>query len=197
MLLINPPIAIAAASSPTRVVDRPPHARPSASFDLAGALTLTIGQMVLVYGVVEGGPDGLGLVRGARPDRRRRRCCSSLFGVIETRFASAPLIPFKELTQAAARRQQDRAAVQRRAVPDVVPQLALPAAGARPLAASHRADLPADGADDRGRRLARRASSSSRFGVRAGARRRADDDDRRDAAASRGSARAAARSSTS
>ncbi len=67
-------------------------------FDLAGALTLTIGQMVLVFGVVEGGLkgwssfDALGpIVLGV--------ALLALFGLIETRFASEPLIPFKELTR--------------------------------------------------------------------------------------------------
>src|SRR6476660_6447860 len=52
VLLINPPIAIATALIAYRVVsDRGPR-QSERSFDLAGALTLTAGQIVLVYGVV-------------------------------------------------------------------------------------------------------------------------------------------------
>ena len=74
----------------------PPRA--GRSFDLAGALTLTIGQMVLVFGVVEAGLKGwdtfaaLGPIIGGV-------LILAVFGVIETRFASEPLIPFKELTK--------------------------------------------------------------------------------------------------
>jgi EmrB/QacA subfamily drug resistance transporter len=98
VLLINPPIAIAAAVVGWAVVAERKRAKPGDSFDLAGALTLTIGQMVLVFGVVEGGLkgwtafDALGpIILGA--------ALLVLFGVIETRFASHPLIPFKQLTK--------------------------------------------------------------------------------------------------
>jgi len=98
VLLINPPFAAAAAIVAYRVVIERRRVRAQESFDLAGALLLTIGQMVLVYGVVEAGLAGwhafaalgpiiLGIVLLA------------VFGVVETRVASSPLIPFKELTQ--------------------------------------------------------------------------------------------------
>ncbi len=98
VLLINPPIALATALVAYAVVAERRRVRDGASFDLAGALTLTIGQMVLVYGVVEAGLKGwdtfaalgpiiLGLV------------LLGVFDTIERRFASAPLIPFKELTK--------------------------------------------------------------------------------------------------
>ena len=96
VLLINPPIAIAAGLVAHRVVHERRRAR-EGSFDLAGALTLTIGQMVLVYGVVEAGLAGwssaaaLGPILGGV-------ALLAVFGVIEARLASAPLIPFKELT---------------------------------------------------------------------------------------------------
>src|SRR5436190_1822123 len=95
VLLINPPIALAAAAVAFVVVRERRRAR-AGSFDLAGALTLTIGQMVLVYGVVEAGLKGwstfaaLGPIIGGI-------ALLALFGVVESR-ASAPLIPFKELT---------------------------------------------------------------------------------------------------
>jgi len=97
VLLINPPIAVAAAIVAYAVVSERRRA-PRRSFDLAGALTLTIGQMVLVYGVVEAGlagwdtPTALGPIFGGI-------FLLAVFGVIEARLASEPLIPFKELTR--------------------------------------------------------------------------------------------------
>jgi EmrB/QacA subfamily drug resistance transporter len=101
VLLINPPIGIAAALVAWAVVSehrRGSGSHPPRSFDLAGALTLTIGQMVLVYGVVEAGlagwdtPQALGpIVAGI--------ALLAVFAMIETRVASEPLIPFKELTK--------------------------------------------------------------------------------------------------
>src|SRR5437764_1736690 len=95
ILLINPPIAAATALVAWRVVrDRP---RETPGFDLAGALTLTIGSMVLVYGVVQSGivswhaASALGPILGGL-------ALLAAFTVIELRFASAPLVPFKELT---------------------------------------------------------------------------------------------------
>ena len=97
VLLINPPIGVAGALIAWAVVRERVRA-PDSSFDLAGALTLTIGQMVLVYGVVEAGLQGwssaaaLGPIVGGI-------ALLAVFGVIEARVASAPLIPFKELTK--------------------------------------------------------------------------------------------------
>jgi EmrB/QacA subfamily drug resistance transporter len=97
VLLINPPIGIAAALVAYAVVSERRRA-PNRSFDIAGALTLTVGQMVLVYGVVEAGLAGwdtaaaLGPIIGGI-------ALLAVFVVIETRFASEPLIPFKELTK--------------------------------------------------------------------------------------------------
>jgi EmrB/QacA subfamily drug resistance transporter len=97
VLLINPPIAIAAALVAIWVV-RERRSERRANFDAAGALTLTIGQMVLVYGVVEAGlagwssPKALGPIVGGI-------ALLIVFGLIEARWASAPLIPFKELTK--------------------------------------------------------------------------------------------------
>jgi EmrB/QacA subfamily drug resistance transporter len=97
VLLINPPIGIAAALVAWKVVTDRKRAEGPRSFDLGGALTLTIGQMVLVYGVVEAGLRGwhaglaLGPIVGGL-------VLLALFCVIETR-ATAPLVPFKELTK--------------------------------------------------------------------------------------------------
>jgi EmrB/QacA subfamily drug resistance transporter len=98
ILLINPPIGVAAALVAYRVVSDRRRAQDGRGFDLAGALTLTLGQMVLVYGVVEAGlrswhsPTAYGPIIGGL-------VLLVLFGVIETRFADDPLIPFKELTK--------------------------------------------------------------------------------------------------
>ena len=98
VLLINPPIAIAAALVAYAVVSERRGARDGASFDLAGALTLTVGQMVLVYGVVEAGLKGWDTFAALGPIALGA-VLLGCFGVIETRVASAPLIPFKELTK--------------------------------------------------------------------------------------------------
>ncbi len=98
ILLINPPIAIAAALVAYAVVSERRRAQDGASFDLAGALTLTVGQMVLVYGVVEAGLKGWGTFAALGPIVLGLALLG-VFGVIEARVASAPLIPFKELTK--------------------------------------------------------------------------------------------------
>ena len=98
VLLINPPIALATALVAYAVVAERRKERDGASFDLAGALTLTIGQMVLVYGVVEAGLKGWDTFAALGPIALGA-ILLAMFGVIETRVASAPLIPFKELTK--------------------------------------------------------------------------------------------------
>ena len=97
VLLINPPIALAAALVAYRVTaDRRRAHGPG--FDVAGAVTLTAGQMVLVYGVVKAGLEGwqaaaaLGPILGGI-------ALLVVFGVIEARFADAPLVPFRQLTK--------------------------------------------------------------------------------------------------
>jgi EmrB/QacA subfamily drug resistance transporter len=97
VLLINPPIAVAATLVAYAVVRERRRAQ-GASFDLAGALTLTIGQMVLVYGVVEAGLKGWGTFAALGPIVLGLILLAA-FGAIETRIAAAPLIPFKELTK--------------------------------------------------------------------------------------------------
>jgi EmrB/QacA subfamily drug resistance transporter len=101
VLLINPPIAIVAALVAYAVVAERHRRGPdeeAAPFDLAGALTLTIGQMVLVYGVVEAGLKGWATFAALGPIALGV-VLLGCFGVIESRLASAPLVPFKELTR--------------------------------------------------------------------------------------------------
>ncbi|MFL5830839.1 MAG: MFS transporter [Solirubrobacteraceae bacterium] len=98
ILLINPPIAIAAALVAYRVVADRRRASEKQSFDLAGALTLTGGQIVLVYGVVKAGVNGWGSAEALGPIIGGLAVLA-LFVVIETRVASAPLVPFKALTR--------------------------------------------------------------------------------------------------
>jgi EmrB/QacA subfamily drug resistance transporter len=96
VLLINPPIGIVAAVVAYAVVSERRRA-PGRTFDLAGALTLTIGQMVLVFGVVEAGLAGWDTLAALGPIVAGIALLA-VFGVIETR-ARDPLIPFKELTR--------------------------------------------------------------------------------------------------
>jgi EmrB/QacA subfamily drug resistance transporter len=101
VLLINPPIGIAAAIVAYAVVSerrRGSGSHPPRTFDLAGALTLTIGQMVLVFGVVEAGLAGWDTAAALGPIVAGIALLA-VFGVIETRLAKDPLIPFKELTK--------------------------------------------------------------------------------------------------
>ena len=55
VLLINPPIGIVTAVIACGRGRPAPRTRAGRSFDIAGAVTLTVGQMVLVYGVVQAG----------------------------------------------------------------------------------------------------------------------------------------------
>jgi EmrB/QacA subfamily drug resistance transporter len=97
VLLINPPIGIAAAIAAYLVVSHS-QALERTKFDLGGALTLTLGQVILAYGFVNGsnygwlafktdGPIVLGLA------------VLALFVVIEVRWASAPLVPLKTISK--------------------------------------------------------------------------------------------------
>jgi EmrB/QacA subfamily drug resistance transporter len=98
VLLINPPIGVVTVLVAYAVVSNRRHVREGQTFDLAGALTLTIGQMVLVYGVVEAGLQGLDTAIALGPIIGGLALLG-LFNVIEARFASFPLVPFKELTR--------------------------------------------------------------------------------------------------
>jgi EmrB/QacA subfamily drug resistance transporter len=103
VLLINPPIGIATAGVAFAVVAAGNRRVGAAkSFDIAGAVTLTLGQIVLVYGIVNGGQYGwtsgwtlipivIGLV------------ILMAFNYIELKVAKDPLIPFHAITKALGR----------------------------------------------------------------------------------------------
>ncbi len=97
VLLINPPIALGVAIVAYAVVAERVRNR-ELTFDLAGALTLTIGQIILVYGVVEAGLKGWSTFAALGPIILGIALLG-VFGLIEARFAANPLIPFKELTK--------------------------------------------------------------------------------------------------
>ena len=161
--------------APQRIRVHPPR-----TFDLAGALTLTIGQMVLVFGVVEAGLAGwdttaaLGPIIGGI-------ALLGVFVVIETWVASEPLIPFKELTKPLRVANNIVLLFSASLFPMwFVSSLYLQQV-LGPFAAAHGPDLPADDFDDHVCGLARRQARGPLR--RAGcARRRADHADRRDAA---------------
>ncbi len=67
------------------------------SFDLPGALTLTAGQIILVYGIVEAGTHGWGSPYFYLPVIIAV-VILALFGLIESRWASDPLVPFGAIT---------------------------------------------------------------------------------------------------
>ena len=98
VLLINPPIGIAAAIVASRVVADRRRPRHGATFDLAGALTLTVGQMVLVYGVVQAGVHGWGTLAALGPILAGL-VALAFFALIESRLAPDPLVPFGEITR--------------------------------------------------------------------------------------------------
>jgi EmrB/QacA subfamily drug resistance transporter len=98
VLLINPPIGIATALIAFAVVADRRRERGGRNFDIPGALTLTVGQMILVYGVVEAGLRGWHDALALGPILVGLAMLAA-FTVIETRFASDPLIPFKDLTK--------------------------------------------------------------------------------------------------
>jgi MFS family permease len=97
VLLINPPIGIAAALIAYAVVADRRRGR-GEGFDLAGAATLTVGQIVLVYGVVKAGTNGWSSAEALGPIIVGV-VLLAVFCVIETRISAAPLVPFKELTK--------------------------------------------------------------------------------------------------
>src|SRR5215472_5660160 len=98
ILLINPAIGVAAAGIAWAVIADVKKEGAARSFDLPGAITLTLGQMVLVYGIVQAGKYGWGSPPFYVP-LIIAVALLVLFVVIEARWAKAPLIPFKAITK--------------------------------------------------------------------------------------------------
>ncbi|HEX3979309.1 MAG TPA: MFS transporter [Solirubrobacteraceae bacterium] len=97
VLLINLPIGLTAAVVAAAVVaDRRSEKR--TSFDLAGALLLTVGLLLEAYGGVTAGSDGWGSASALVPIAVGS-VLLSLFPVVEKRIARAPLVPPKAFTR--------------------------------------------------------------------------------------------------
>jgi MFS family permease len=96
VLLINVPIGIAGALLAYRVVaDRRNQQRES--FDLLGALLLTVGLLIATYGGVTAGSEGFGSAEALVPII----VGSALIGVFQLveKRAKDPLVPFEQLTR--------------------------------------------------------------------------------------------------
>ncbi|HEY1688683.1 MAG TPA: MFS transporter [Solirubrobacteraceae bacterium] len=98
VLLINPPIGIATALIAYAVVKDRRGQRSEHSFDLAGAITLTVGQIILVFGVVEAGLRGWSAALALIPIVAGIVLLAA-FSYIERNVAKEPLVPVHELTK--------------------------------------------------------------------------------------------------
>lgn len=98
ILLINPPIGVAAAVVAYFVVSERKRGKDAPKLDIAGAVTLTGGQLVLVYGIVLAATDGWGSAAALVP-MAAGAVILGAFGLVETRWAAAPLVPFRQLTR--------------------------------------------------------------------------------------------------
>src|SRR3954470_7397068 len=95
ILLINVPIGIVVAIAALRVVARGRRdAGAARSFDLAGALTVTAGLVVLTYGIVETDVHGWGSARTLITIALGLALLGT-FVLIEGRLAQAPLVPLR------------------------------------------------------------------------------------------------------
>jgi EmrB/QacA subfamily drug resistance transporter len=95
ILLINVPIGIAVALAALRVVARGKRdAGAARSFDLAGALTVTAGLVVLTYGIVETDTHGWGSLR-TLVTLGLGLALLATFTFVEGRLAKAPLVPLR------------------------------------------------------------------------------------------------------
>ena len=157
VLWVNVPIGIAAAVLAPRLIAESSAESENRSFDVAGALSVTAGLALLVYGLVEapdagwGSAQTLGLLGGALP----------LLGCLrrdrEPRLRAAGAL--RDLSHAHAHRSQRRRPADRcLAVLDVLLHLALHAGCARLQRDQVRALLFAAGGDDHPRRRHRLAA---------------------------------------
>ena len=146
VLFVNVPIGLAAASLAPRFV-RESRTHERTSMDVAGAVSVTAGLVVLVYALVDANDAGWGSGADDRPARAERRADRR---VRRDRAAHAlPDHAAGDLPQPQRRERGRRRAARRRlAVLDVLLHLALPAAGARAVGARGRPLVPAAGARD-------------------------------------------------
>jgi EmrB/QacA subfamily drug resistance transporter len=95
VLLINLPIGIAVAAVARAVIAEHRDGRATAgSFDLAGALTVTIGLLALVFGIVDADSHGWGAAATLGPIAAGL-VLLALFVRVEGRYAKAPLVPLR------------------------------------------------------------------------------------------------------
>jgi EmrB/QacA subfamily drug resistance transporter len=97
VLLINLPIGIAGALVARAVIVDRRREGATRNFDLAGALAVTLGLLSLVYGIVNAGPHGWGAASTLVPIAVGIVLLVA-FVVIEGRFAAAPLMPLRVLS---------------------------------------------------------------------------------------------------
>jgi EmrB/QacA subfamily drug resistance transporter len=94
ILFVNVPIGIAAAVLAPRLVEEGRNPKTARSFDLAGALTITVGLVVLVYGIVRTEEHGWGSAQALVPMLAGAALIAT-FVFIEGRLAKAPLVPLR------------------------------------------------------------------------------------------------------
>jgi EmrB/QacA subfamily drug resistance transporter len=92
ILLINLPIGIAVALIAWIAVPERRRERSAGGFDLLGALSVTAGLLALVYGIVSAGSHGWGSLAALGPIALGLVLLAA-FAIVESRFASAPLVP--------------------------------------------------------------------------------------------------------
>jgi EmrB/QacA subfamily drug resistance transporter len=94
ILFINVPIGLGAALVAARVLLPGGAERPAKGFDLAGAVTVTVGLVVLTYGIVGSEQHGWGSTRTLGL-MAAGAALLGLFTFIEGRLANAPLVPLR------------------------------------------------------------------------------------------------------
>ncbi len=97
ILFINVPIGLGAALVATRVLLAGREDRASRHFDLAGAVTVTLGLVVLTYGIVGSEQHGWGSARTLALLAAGVALLAA-FTFIEGRLATAPLVPLRIFT---------------------------------------------------------------------------------------------------
>ena len=94
ILFVNVPIGVAAAIIAPRLVDEGRNPSAGRNFDLAGALTVTLGLVLLVYGIVRTEQHGWGSAETLVP-MLAGVALIGVFVAIEGRFAKHPLMPLR------------------------------------------------------------------------------------------------------